>query len=109
MKLDKRTCLNIGVTVFLLYLVIHYWSRAASVAGLVLGAAMPLILGCGIAYLLNIVMTGLEKYLLDRGNALYGQKNFGHITVFSHCAADHPSDHTVCCTGIDHVYPAFGQ
>ncbi len=67
MKLDKRTCLNIGVTVFLLYLVIHYWSRAASVAGLVLGAAMPLILGCGIAYLLNIVMTGLEKYLLDRG------------------------------------------
>lgn len=66
MKWDKQMCLRVGVTAFLLYLAVSYWPLAANAAGLVFGAAMPLLLGCGIAYLLNIIMTGWEKYVLGR-------------------------------------------
>ena len=47
MKLDIKTCLRAGITIFLLYLCIHYWPAGAGAAGTVLGAAMPLILGAG--------------------------------------------------------------
>ena len=49
MKLDIKTCLRAGITIFLLYLCIHYWPAVAGAAGTVLGAAMPLILGAGMA------------------------------------------------------------
>ena len=61
MKLSWKDCLKIGVSVFVLYLCIHLWPRAVSLAGAVIGAASPLILGGAIAYVVNILMSFYES------------------------------------------------
>ena len=61
MKLSWKDCLKIGVSIFVLYLCIHLWPWAVSLAGTVIGAAMPLILGAGIAYVVNILMSFYER------------------------------------------------
>ena len=61
MKLSWKDCLKIGVCIFGLYLCIHLWPSAVSLAGTVIGAAMPLILGAGIAYVVNILMSFYER------------------------------------------------
>ena len=61
MKLQWKTCLKIGVSVFVLYLLIHYWSLLAGVLSGVLRAAAPLFLGAVIAYILNILMSAYER------------------------------------------------
>ena len=60
MKLQWKTCMKIGVSVFVLYLLIHYWSLLAGVLSGVLRAAAPLFLGAVIAYILNILMSAYE-------------------------------------------------
>lgn len=59
MKIEGKTIFKIGLGIFALYLCIHYWPAAAGLLKAVLGAAGPLLLGCGIAYLVNILM---QKY-----------------------------------------------
>lgn len=61
MKLSWRDCLKIGVSIFVLYLCIHLWPNAVSLAGTVIGAASPLILGAMIAYVVNILMSFYES------------------------------------------------
>ena len=61
MKLSWKDCLKIGVSIFVLYLCIHLWPWAVSLAGTVIGAASPLILGAGIAYVVNILMSFYER------------------------------------------------
>ncbi len=63
MELKWKSCLRAGVTVIVLFLMIHYWTDFVSVAGIAMGAAVPLFLGCVIAYTVNIPMTFIEKYL----------------------------------------------
>lgn len=69
MKLDIKTCLRAGITIFLLYLCIHYWPAAAGTGRLILGAAMPLILGAGMAYFVNILMTFYERHIFGRASS----------------------------------------
>ena len=74
MKLDVKTCLRAGVTIFLLYLCIHYWPSVAEMGGLLLSAAMPLLLGAVMAYLVNILMTFYEHRLFGRAASGAGLK-----------------------------------
>lgn len=67
MELKWKSCLRAGVTVMILFLMIHYWTAFVSVAGIALGAAAPLFLGCVIAYIVNIPMTFIEKFLQRTG------------------------------------------
>ena len=70
MKLSWKDCLKIGVSIFGLYLCIHLWPKAVSLAGVVIGAAMPLILGAMIAYVVNILMRCYERsWFPDTKNA----------------------------------------
>lgn len=62
MKVEWKSCFRIGVTVFLLYLCMQYWQSAFNLLASLVGAAAPLILGCVIAYILNILMTFYEKH-----------------------------------------------
>lgn len=62
MKIEWKSCLRLGVTIFLAYLAIHYWSSVAGFARVLFGAASSLIVGCVIAYVLNILMSFYEKY-----------------------------------------------
>lgn len=65
-KVDWKTCLKVGVTVFLVYLCIHYWDGVAGFLGTVIGAATPLLVGCGIAYVLNILMSFYERHYFPK-------------------------------------------
>lgn len=66
MKPEWKSCLKIGTTVFLLYLAIHYWENAAAFLGMLLGAATPLLIGCVIAYIVNIVMRIYERHYFPK-------------------------------------------
>lgn len=66
MKLEKKTWISIGTLVFVLYLAIHYWDRVASILKLVAGAAFPLVVGCAIAYMVNILMTMYERHYFPK-------------------------------------------
>ncbi|MBE6939713.1 MAG: AI-2E family transporter [Ruminococcaceae bacterium] len=60
MKLDWKTCLRVGVSLFVLYLAIHYWPSVSGFLSLILSAALPLMIGAAIAYCINIPMDHYE-------------------------------------------------
>lgn len=62
MKIEWKSCFRLGLTVFLTFLAIRYWSSLTGFVGTVFGAASALILGCVIAYVLNILMSFYEKH-----------------------------------------------
>ena len=66
MKLEWKTCIKIGVSIFVLYLAITYWHAAAGFAALVLGAAAPLFIGGVIAYIVNLLMSFYERHLFGK-------------------------------------------
>ena len=66
MKLDFKTCLKVGASIFVLYLCIHFWPSVWDFIGRVIGAAFPLILGCGIAYVINILMNFYERHYFPK-------------------------------------------
>jgi len=61
MKLSWKDCFKIGISIFVLYLAVHYWERAAGLVAGLFGAAIPLIVGGIVAYLVNILMSAYEK------------------------------------------------
>lgn len=61
MKFSWKDGLWGAVLVFGVYLAIHYWPGVVRLAAALLSAAMPLILGCIIAYLVNILMSMYER------------------------------------------------
>lgn len=66
MKLEWKTCYKVGISVFVLYLCFQYWPKAVELVGAVIGAAFPLIIGCVIAYLVNILMSLYEKHYFPK-------------------------------------------
>ncbi|EET60860.1 hypothetical protein BRYFOR_07323 [Marvinbryantia formatexigens DSM 14469] len=74
MKLEWKTCFRAGVSIFVLYLCIFYWKNAASLLAALLGAATPLILGCAVAYIVNILMDFYEKrFFVHSDRAIIGK------------------------------------
>lgn len=61
MRSDWKSCLRVGGTGFLLFLAIYYWSAVAGFVGSLISAATALLAGCGMAYVLNILMSFYEK------------------------------------------------
>ena len=64
--LQWKTCLRAGVTVALVYLAIHYWGPVSAALGVLIGAAWPLLLGAGIAYVVNILMRFYETHIFRK-------------------------------------------
>ena len=62
MKIEWKSCFRLGVTVFLTFLAIRYWNSLTGFVGALFDAASALILGCVIAYVLNILMSFYEKH-----------------------------------------------
>lgn len=75
MKLDWKTCLRVGISVFAVYLCIHYWAGVSGIIKTLFGAAVPLIVGCFIAYLLNIMMSFYERHLFTKSSNKFIDKN----------------------------------
>lgn len=66
MKRNWDGCIKAGVTVFLLYLALRYWPSVCNLLTLLLGAASPLLIGCVIAYLVNILMALYERHWFSK-------------------------------------------
>ncbi len=69
MNIDWKLCLKVGVTLFALFLAITYWPPVAKFIGSLAGAALPLVVGCAIAYVVNILMAYIERrYFANSAN-----------------------------------------
>ena len=66
MKFSLKHCLQVAGCIFLLYLAIHYWPTVSGLLGAFLGAASPLLIGCALAYVLNILMSFYERHFFPR-------------------------------------------
>lgn len=66
MKIEWKTCFRVCLSVFLLYLCITCWSYVGGLLKLAVSAAMPLIIGCVIAYILNILMSFYERHFFPK-------------------------------------------
>jgi len=73
-KLTWNVCLKVGISVFLVYLCIHYWQGVVTFLGNVLGAAFPLILGCALAYVVNLLMSFYEAHYFPNSPQKIWQK-----------------------------------
>ncbi len=74
LKIEWKTCFRLGLSIFLLYLCIHYWGFIAGLAGAVFSAAFPLLLGIIIAYVINLPMAAFEKHYFPNHNTKFIQK-----------------------------------
>lgn len=68
MKLDWKTCWKIGLSAFLLFLAIRFWPAASGLLTTLVGAASPLIIGCVIAYVVNLLMAVYERWYFPRSD-----------------------------------------
>lgn len=66
MKAEIRKYFALMVSVFLIYLGIRYWDSSMLLIKLALGAASPLLIGCIIAYAVNILMSFYENRLFQK-------------------------------------------
>lgn len=66
MKSNRKSYLYIIISIFLLYLAIHYWPFVSSFLLALFVAATPLWIGCAIAYLVNILMSFYERHYFTK-------------------------------------------
>lgn len=65
-RLTWKKCLMVGVSAFVLFLAIYYWESIAGLISIALSAAVPIIVGFAIAYVLNILMSFYERYYFPK-------------------------------------------
>ncbi len=75
MELKWKTCFRAVVTVLVMYVLINYWDNFANVAGGVFSAIIPLIVGCIMAYAVNILMSFYENLFSKIGSLVSNSKN----------------------------------
>ena len=68
MRYEWKGWLRLGVTLFVLYLAIHYWGSLSHLGLVALSAAFPLLVGAAIAYAVNILMSFYEQMLLPNAS-----------------------------------------
>ena len=72
MKVEWKACFRVGISAFVLFLAIYYWQGVAAGFKLFLSAASPLVIGCIIAYILDIPMSFYKRRLFPRVNSERG-------------------------------------
>lgn len=75
MKLQWKSCFKIGVSIFALYLCIHYWKNVAGLISSMISAAFPLFVGCCVAYILNILMDFYERLYFPKSEKKFIKKS----------------------------------
>lgn len=75
MKIEWKTCYKIGISIFVLYLCCQYWTKAAGVLSALFSAASPLLIGCVIAYLVNILMSLYESKYFPKSQKAFVKKS----------------------------------
>lgn len=66
MKVEWKSCFRIGITVALLYVFTQYWGSVSEFIMRILGAATPILAGCIMGYILNILMSFYERHYFPK-------------------------------------------
>ncbi len=69
MNISWKSCFRIGISLFLLFLGIHYCDGAIALISQILGAAAPVFVGFVVAYILNILMSFYERHYFPKWSA----------------------------------------
>jgi multidrug transporter EmrE-like cation transporter len=69
-----KACARVGICVFLLFLAIFYWPSVSALIPAFFGAASPLLIGCAVAYVANLMMSALERIWFPRTSNRFLQK-----------------------------------
>ena len=75
MKANRKGWIFIIVSIFLLYLAIYYWPIISDVLSGILAAAVPVVVGLILAYVLNILMTFYERIYFKKSNKSWAIKS----------------------------------
>ena len=75
MKSEWKKILPWGVAAFLLYLCTLYWQSLTGLIGKIFGAAIPIIFGFCIAYVVNLLMGFFERHYFPRSQKPFVQKS----------------------------------
>lgn len=67
MKVEWKNCIRLGIVGLLFFLVVHYWDTFSGLVVVMLRAGIPLLLGCALAYVANILMCFYERRLWPQG------------------------------------------
>lgn len=59
---DKKKYIGIGAVAVVVFLIIYYWTAVSDALALGIAAAMPLLVGVVMAYVINILMCFYEKF-----------------------------------------------
>lgn len=66
MNLKKSTIFKLALAVFVVYLCIYYWPKISGLLGLLLSALTSILLGCCIAFVVNIPMSFYERHFFRK-------------------------------------------
>ncbi len=70
-KIETKTIIKIALAILAVYIVIHFLPAIAEFSESILGAALPLIIGCVIAYPVNILMSFYERHWFPAAKAKF--------------------------------------
>ncbi len=65
-RIDWKTCFRVGVSLFVLFLCIHYWPNISGFIGKCFSAAAPFFTGFVMAYIINILMSFYERHYFPK-------------------------------------------
>lgn len=65
-RIDWKTCFRVGVSLFVLFLCIHYWPNISGFIGKCFSAAAPVFTGFVMAYIINILMSFYERHYFPK-------------------------------------------
>ena len=79
---EKKDLIRYAILcIVVLFLVIHYWDLAMAWIGTFLRATQPLLAGCIIAYILNLIMSFYERNLLKSPKMRFTLKRSASICL----------------------------
>ncbi len=81
MREKKELIQYTAVCALLLYLLCHYWDTAIQGLKTFLGVIHPLILGCAVAYILNLILSFYERTILNRWHTRSSVKRAASILL----------------------------
>ncbi len=75
MKQSRNKIIFAGAAAFVFFLLVYYWDKVAGFISLIFNAAYSLLLGCAIAYVVNILMSFYEKHYFPRKDNAFVKKS----------------------------------
>lgn len=75
MKKEWKKYFGIGISIFCLFLAIHYWEPFVGIVNVALKAATPLLFGFVMAYILNILMSFYETHYFPKSKKAIARRS----------------------------------